>query len=184
MLARRRVLGPTLAALAAVSAVLVASILAGLPAASGASPYIIWLSPTGFEAGQNLAGGNLTLTSPSGDEAYVTTDTAGDLQWVTYPLQISNQLKIKQVITCYKNDHATSYISQVRLGRSKIPPTATVVYDDAANLTSTGGACRNGIIVSPITVSGEITLSLRLNFSATAHAIHLGAIGIVVTTSP
>lgn len=184
MIARRRVLGPSAAALAAAGALLVVTVLAGSPAASGASPHIIWLSPRGFVTGQNIAGGHLTLSSPSGDEEHVITDTVGDLQWVSYPLQISNQLKIRQVITCYKVDNATSYISQVRLTRSKIPPTATVVYDDPADLTSTGGACRTGMMVSPISVSGAITLSLRLKFSSTTHAIDIGAIGIVTTGSP
>jgi hypothetical protein len=144
-----------------------------------ASPHVIWLSPRAWVAGQNIAGGHLTLTSPSGDEQHVTTDTAGDLQWVDYPLQISNQDKIKQVVTCYKVDNARSFISQVRLSRSKIPPTATVVYDDPTDLTSTTGACHNGMVVSFIPVTGEITVSLRLNFASTADAIDIGAVGVV-----
>jgi hypothetical protein len=62
---------------------------------------------------------------------------------------------------------------------SEDPPTATVVYDDRTDLTSTTGACRNGMTVSAIPVNGAITLSLRLNFGATTEAIDIGAIGIV-----
>jgi hypothetical protein len=149
--------------------------------ATAITTHTIWLSPRGFVTGQNLAGGHLSLSSPSGDEEHVTTDTAGDLQWVQYPLQLSSAVNIKQVITCYKVDNAASFISQVRLTRSKIPPTSLVMYDDPANLTSTAGSCRSGLH-SSIPVNGAITLSLRLDFSSTAHAIDIGAIGLVVTS--
>jgi hypothetical protein len=181
VLTRRRIFGPLMAALVALGAVLALALTSGAPLVSGTSPHVIWLSPQAFVAGQNIAGGHLTLSSPSGDEQQVTTDQVGDLQWVVYPLQLSNQSKIRQVITCYKLDSANSFISQVRLARSKIPPTATVVYDDGTDLKSTAGACHNGKVVSGISISGEITLSLRLNFAATSNAIDIGAIGLVVT---
>ena len=175
MLTRTRALAVTIAALIAVGSILVLT-----TATAATSTHTIWLSPRGFVTAQNLAGGHLSMGSPSGDEEHVTTDTTGDLQWVSYPLQLSNGLKIKQVITCYKVDNASSFISQVRLTTSKVPPTATVVYDDPTDLTSTAGACHAGQH-SSISVNGEITLSLRLNFSSTGHAIDIGAIGVVVT---
>ena len=176
---RHRMLASSAAAVAALSAILALTVAFGSPLVSAVSPHVIWLSPRAFVAGQNIAGGHLALSSPSGDEQQVTTDTVGDLQWVDYPLQLSNQLKIKQVITCYKLDSAASFISQVRLSRSKSPPTSTVVYDDGTDLTSTTGACHNGMVASFISVSGEITLSLRLNYASTGDAIDIGAIGIV-----
>ena len=181
MLTRRGILGPLAAAVVGLLAVLALVLATGGPLVSAAPPHIIWLSPQAFQAGQNIAGGHLSFSSPSGDEQHVTTDTVGDLQWVDYPLQLSNQLKVTQVITCYKLDSPRSFISQVRLSRSKIPPTATVVYDDGTDLTSVAGACRNGKVVPGISVSGEITLSLRLNYAATSSAINIGAIGLVVT---
>jgi hypothetical protein len=174
MFARRLVVGAALAGLVAVSSAIVATSVV-----DAAPKYIVWLSPRGFVTGQNIAGGNLTLTSPSGDEEHITTDKAGDLQWVNYPLQLPNDRKIVQVIVCYKLDDATSFISQVRLTMSTIPPTATVMYDDGTDLTSTAGACRSGMVVSGIAVKGEITLGLRLNYASTNHAIDVGAIGIV-----
>jgi hypothetical protein len=165
--------------MAALVAVVALSLAVSAPDVSGAPPKIIWVSPRAFVLGQNIAGGNLTMTSPSGDEQHVTTDKVGDLQWVMLPLQLPNSAKIKRVITCYKLDAATSYISQVRLATSTVPPTATVMYDDGTDLTSTTGVCRYGTTVSPIPVNGEFTLSLRLNFGSTSEAIDIGAIGIV-----
>ena len=175
MLTRTRAVAVAVAGLIAVSSILVLT-----SATAATSTHTIWLSPRGFVTAQNIAGGHLSLASPSGDEEQVTTDTVGDLQWVSYPLQLSNGVKIRQVITCYKVDNASSFISQVRLTTSKVPPTATVVYDDPTDLTSTAGGCHAGKHAS-ISINGEITLSLRLNFSSSGHAIDIGAIGVVVT---
>jgi hypothetical protein len=175
----RTIRAPVAAVVAGILAVVALAVTVGAPDVTGAPPKIIWVSPRAFVAGQNIAGGTLTLTSPSGDEQHVTTSTAGDLQWVDLPLQLPNSARIKRVITCYKVDAPTSFISQVRLSTSTVPPTATVMYDDPTDLTSTAGACRYGMTVSGIPVNGEFTLSLRLDFGSTNEAIDLGAIGIV-----
>jgi hypothetical protein len=175
MFARRKALVALIAGLMAVSSIVVFSAVV-----EAAPKQIIWLSPRAFVAGQNIAGGQLTMSSPSGDEQHVTTNKAGDLQWIDYPLQISSLLKPTQVIVCYKVDNAASYISQVRLSMSTIPPTATVMYDDGTDLTSTTGACRSGMIVSGIAIKGEMTLSLRLNYASPNDAIDIGSVGIVV----
>jgi hypothetical protein len=175
---RRRLTLPAAALTGA--AVLLGVLLATGTSATAVSPHVIWLSPQAFLAGQNIAGGHLSFSSPSGDEQQVTTDRVGDLQWTDYPLQISNQNKILRVITCYKLTSASSFISQVRLASSKVPPTATVVYDDPTDLTSTAGTCHTGMLVAPISVTGEVTLSLRLNFGSTSDAIDIGAVGLVV----
>lgn len=177
MVVRRRAV-PMAALAAGLGAALILTVVVGPSLVSSTSPHIIWLSPSGWVPGDNGAGGHLSLSSPSGDEEHVTTDTPGDFQWVSYPLQLSNQLRIKRVITCYKVDNTASFISQVRLSRSKIPPTATVMYDDPSDLKSTAGACHTGI-AGDVAVSGEITLSLRLKYGSTGHAIDIGAIGIV-----
>ncbi len=175
----RRIRAPLAAGLAGLVAVVALSMAVGAPDVEGAPTKVIWVSPRAFVLGQNIAGGVLTMSSPSGNEQHVTTNKVGDLQWVDLPLQLSNTIKIKRVITCYKLDAATSYISQVRLASSTFPPTATVKYDDGADLLSTTGACHYGMTVSPIPVNSEFTLSLRLNFGSTNEAIDLGAIGIV-----
>jgi hypothetical protein len=177
MAVRRRTI-PFAALGAVVGAALLLTVVAGPSLVSSTSPHIIWLSPRGWVAGQNNAGGQLSLSSPRGDEEHVTTDTPGEGQWVDYPLQLSNQLRIKRVITCYKVDNAASFISTVRLDRSKVPPTATVMYDDGVALTNTAGACHTGVSTD-IAVSGEITLTMDLSFSSTGHAIDIGAVGIV-----
>jgi hypothetical protein len=179
MVRMRTIRVPLAAVSAAVLAVVALSVAVGAPDAAGGPPKIIWVSPRAFVVGQNIAGGTLTLSSPSGDEQHVTTDKVGDSQWVDLPLQLPNSAKIRRVITCYKVDAPTSFISQVRLSTSTYPPSATVMYDDATDLTSTTGVCRYGMTVAPIPVNGEFTLSLRLNFGSTASCVDLGAIGIV-----
>jgi hypothetical protein len=176
---RNRILALTGAGTAALVAFVALGMSVGASDVAGAPTKIYWVSPRAFVVGQNIAGGTLTMSSPSGDEQHVTSDKVGDLQWVDLPLQLPNSAKIKRVITCYKVDAPTSFISQVRLTTSTVPPTATVVYDDPTDLTSTVGACRYGTSVSPIPINGEFTLALRLNFGSTQEAIDLGAIGIV-----
>lgn len=179
MAIRTRIRALLVAGLAGLVAVVALSVAVGAPDAAGAPPKILWVSPLAFVPGQNIAGGVLTLSTPSGDEQHVTTNKVGDLQWIDLPLQLSNTMKIRRVITCYKVDAPTSFISQVRLATSTVPPTATVMYDDPTDLVSTSGQCRYGMTVAPIPVNGEFTLSLRLNFGSTNEAIDLGAIGIV-----
>ena len=179
MVSARTIRAPLAAVSAAAVAIVALGVAVGAPDVAGGPPKIYWVSPRAFLAGQNLAGGILTLSSPSGDEQHVTTDKVGDMQWVDLPLQLPNSAKIRRVITCYKVDAPTSFISQVRLSTSTYPPSATVAYDDGADLTSTTGVCRYGVSVAAIPVNGEFTLSLRLDFGSTQEAIDLGAIGIV-----
>ena len=80
---------------------------------------------------------------------------------------------------CYTNSSVASFISQVRLGRETLPPSAVVVFDDATDLTSTSPVCTTED-AGGVTVDGAITLSLRMNYTSTADTVSIGAVGLLL----
>jgi hypothetical protein len=146
-------------------------------AGKAAGDRTLWISPLGFVAPGRSA---LSLErGAAGDTLTVTTSKAGDLQWLSLPLSVPADLRIKKVIICYRVANERSLITQVRLGQERIPPTALVVHDDAARLSSTKGACYESV-VRGVRPEGAITLALRMNFTDTSDAIDIGAIGLVL----
>ena len=122
-----------------------------------------------------------TLPGGFGNTLRVITDQAGDLQWISLPVFVSESLKIKGVRVCYDLGSATNFISQIRLAEETVPPTALVQHDDGTDLTSVVGEC----VLSPVAdyqPAGAVTVSLRLNFAGTGLGsfIDIGAIGLVV----
>jgi hypothetical protein len=123
---------------------------------------------------------NLVVTRGGfGNTLRVRTGQAGDLQWISLPLIVQENLKIKAVTVCYDLSDSGSFISQVRLSEETTPPTATVMHDDGTDLTSTSAECVESV-VSDYQPGGAVTLSLRLNFGDTADRIDIGAIGLMV----
>jgi hypothetical protein len=112
-----------------------------------------------------------------GNTLRVTTEQAGDLQWLSLPLITPDNLTIKSITVCYDLSSADSFISQIRLSEEKEPPTATVMHDDGTDLTSTDPVCVESA-VDNYQPDGAVTLSLRLNFANTGDRIFIGAIGL------
>jgi hypothetical protein len=143
--------------------------------------HTVWYSPLAMIADENGSGSsNLSLSRGSvGNTLRVTTSAVGDLQWLSLPLLVQDNLLIKAVKVCYDLSNESSYISQVRLAEETVPPSALVQHDDGTDLTSTDPVCIESA-VGNYQPTGAVTLSLRLNFADTAHRIDIGAIGLVV----
>ena len=105
--------------------------------------FMIWYSPLGMEpAPLGSSSSNLEVTRGGfGNTLRVTTQQTGDLQWLSLPLIVQDNLKIKAVTVCYHLSDSGSFISQVRLSEETTPPSATVMHDDGTDLTSTDSEC-------------------------------------------
>ncbi|MAS37014.1 MAG: hypothetical protein CL610_23645 [Anaerolineaceae bacterium] len=143
--------------------------------------FTLWYSALSMIAEENTSGLTRLVLNRGGmgNTLRVTTTLAGDLQWLSLPLVVPDDRNIKSVIVCYQLSNADSYISQVRLSEETVPPSATVIHDDGADLTSTDGECAESD-VTDFQPDGGMTLSLRLNFADTTSAIDIGAIGLVL----
>ena len=140
--------------------------------------HTVWISPLAFQAGQ--FGSNLTFDRGSfGNTLKIGSSAPGDLQWVNAPLSLPSNLKIEKVTVCYTNSSDASFISQVRLGKETLPPSALVVFDDATDLTSTSPVCTTED-AGGITVDGAITLALRMNYTSPDDTVSIGAVGLLL----
>jgi len=144
--------------------------------------HTIWIGPLNFVVSEGAPGWE-TLSIRrgfSGNTIRVMSTVPGDLKWISLPLPIPTNLKIKKVTVCYEvSDPLSSFISQVRLSEEKEPPTATVVHDDPTDLKMTGPTCYESIVGS-LRPQGAITLSLRMNFGDASDHIDIGAIGVLL----
>lgn len=123
----------------------------------------------------------LSLDMPSVKHAdlRISSNTEGDLQWITMHVPYKFGGTIKSIILCYQVSSEDSYISQIRLSEYLIPPKALVKHDDGTDLTNTEGTCYISN-VDDFKPAGSVNLSLRLNFTNTDDIIHLGALGVLV----
>ncbi|MBI4927998.1 MAG: hypothetical protein HY835_09550 [Anaerolineae bacterium] len=139
--------------------------------------YCVWHSPLEFLSPTNshliLEKGNV------GSGIRVKSSQAGDLQWLLMGLNLPSGTTIRGVMINYRCSTANSYISQVRLTSTKLPPTALVIHDDPADLKSTTAAIYQSVVANRIT-DGTITLELRLNYVNTTDSIDFGAIGLLL----
>ena len=140
----------------------------------------LWISP--LDASADATSTLMFDRGSFGNTLRVTTSAPGDLQWVNVPLALPSDLRIKRVIVCYSVDDAASFISQVRLSKETLPPTAFVVHDDGTDLTSTVATCAAAPTggMAGLVVDAAFTLNLRLNFASVAHSIDIGAVGLVL----
>jgi hypothetical protein len=114
-----------------------------------------------------------------GNTLEVACTSIGDLKWIALPFLLPADRVIKKVLVCYQLSNARSFISQVRLTKETLPPSAVVQHDDPTDLTSTIPALYESA-VGNVATDGAITLELRLNFTNTADKVSIGAIGIVL----
>jgi hypothetical protein len=145
---------------------------------------MIWYSPlnmVGVPLGSSES--NLILTRGGfGNTLRVSSSQAGDLQWLSLPLIVDDNLAITGVTVCYELSNERSFISQIRLSEEKEPPSATVMHDDGTDLTSTTSECVESAVTN-YQPGGAVTLSLRLNFGNGGDRIYIGAVGLMVGPS-
>jgi hypothetical protein len=121
----------------------------------------------------------ILLRGNFGNTLEVRCNSTGDLKWISLPLLLPADRVIKNVRVCYQLTNSLSFISQVRLSKETLPPSALVVHDDGTDLTSTAPTIYDSS-VGNVAIDGAITLELRLNFASTSDRILVGAIGIVL----
>lgn len=141
----------------------------------------IWLSPLSLVSGSS----EVTIV-PSVftnlNAAAITSTNLGSNNRVLLGLNLSSNQKIDSIIINYRLLNSASFIDQIRLTEMTNPNFATVINDDATDLTSTIAA-RYSSSVGGVTVNGTITLILFLNFADPGDIIYIGAIGVVVSQS-
>lgn len=139
--------------------------------------YSVWYSPLEFLAPTNS---HLIIDKGYvGSGIRVKSSQPGDLQWMLLGLNLPAGITIRGVVLNYRCSSANSYISQVRLTSTKLPPTALVIHDDPADLRNTTASTYQSIVPHLIT-DGTITLALRLNYGNTTDSIDFGAIGLLL----
>jgi hypothetical protein len=143
------------------------------PATSRAE--VVVLGETDWVSGDS----RLTLDMPSVTHAglIVSSNSAGDYQWISMTIPFAWGKKITGIYLCYKTPNQGTYISQIRLAEYTVPGTAGVAYDDPTDLFDPDGACYFSS-VGNYTPGGSVDLSLRLNFANAEDEIWLGALAI------
>jgi hypothetical protein len=161
---------------------------------SAQADELMWIDHLGFLAGDpsvdvsfnavnsGVGGGLAGLiieSSTSGEEA-----EGGGNKVVETGLSVPPGYLVEGVRVCYELSSEASFISQIRLAQVQDPPsTATVVLDDATDLTSPGPVCADSAVTSVNPADGAVLLSLRVNFGDIGDrivvrgvALHLAAI--------
>lgn len=150
------------------------------PFTASQAEYTSWGSPLGGLTNNS----SLTITPGlPGTSLHIVTSSAGDFQWVTFPLTLPSNMTIEGVQLCYALSNASSFISQIRLSRMTTPDYTVVMHDDPTDLTDPGPICVTSEVYS-MDVDGTVSLSLRMNFANAGDWIDIGAIGIVLQDVP
>ena len=135
------------------------------------------LGNTGWVSGDDRL--TLDMPSVSHPDLRITSNAAGDLQWIEMHIPFTLGGTIKGIYLCYKTPNEGTFISQIRLAEYLIPGTATVRHDDPTDLVSSEGSCYLST-VGNYTPGGSVNLSLRLNFANPGDRIDLGALGVLI----
>jgi len=121
----------------------------------------------------------------------VTSSTTGDIaqgggnKVVTMGVHTAPGYLITGVRVCYELSNARTFISQIRLAQTQLPPnTQLVMLDDGTDHTDPGPRCVNSTRTSIDPVNGAVTLDLRLNFGNTADRINILAVGLLLRKKP
>jgi len=102
-------------------------------------------------------------------------------------LQVPPGFLISGVRVCYELSNSRSFISQIRLAQVQDPPSlASVLLDDATDLTNAGPVCVNSTdLTTPIDPSkGAVRLNFRVNFGDVTDRIVLRAVGLNLLVDP
>jgi len=151
-------------------------------------PVVMWINhlaflpgdpsvTTSFNAIQSGVGGLSGLdihSSTTGENAQ-----GGGNKVVEVGLQVPPGWRIRRVRVCYQSTNARTFISQIRLAQVQNPPSsASVLLDDGTDLTNPGPICVNSAATNVNPATGEVLLSLRVNFGSTSDIIVLRAVGL------
>ncbi len=139
----------------------------------------IWLSPTDYVTGDPAL--QIEYPSVSHPSTIVTSETTGDLKWISLSLRLPEDTIIEEVIICYQVSNARSFISQLRLAEMGTPDHVLVRHDDPTDLQSTTPARYSSLVPGVVPARGTaMMLELRLTFQDTEDRISFGAVGVRV----
>ncbi len=155
---------------------------------AGYAQAATWYSPlTGVAVGTDGHDTLILVKPDSPPEAIIVTSTstspvgAVDEQWVQIGLPAEGQKQIKGLEVCYQVSTAnpgSTFIETVKLTRMTAPDTPFILFESTTPLDSTTPLCQD-FSISPKTVKGAITLSLRMVFGDAADSIKIGGIKLV-----
>ena len=133
---------------------------------------------TSFNAVNSGVGGGLTglviQSTTTGQNAQ-----GGGNKVVHMGLQVPPGYSIRGVRVCYELSNKRSFISQIRLAQIQNPPSsASVLLDDGTDLTNPGPICVDSAATTVNPATGEVLISLRVNFGNTADKICVRALGL------
>jgi hypothetical protein len=150
---------------------------------------ILWVNPldllpgdgsvtTSFDYVNSGVGGGLAglvvRSSTTGENA-----ASGGNKVVWMGLEIPPGWRVRGVRTCYELSGQRSFISQVRLSQLQDPPaTASVLLDDATDLTNTGPVCVDSQQADIDPAVGAVFLSYRVNFGDVGDRIVIRGVGL------
>jgi hypothetical protein len=132
------------------------------------------LPPSGFV----VDAGSSALALSKSLNLVVSTDEAGDAQWIVQRVALQEGDVIDAVAVCYSAPNLGTFISRLRLTGPESTG-ASVRHDDDTDLTSATDDCH----VSPVSdyaPGGAIELALRLHFANATHSIRIGAVSVHV----
>lgn len=182
-------------------AAVVAGALSLVPVA-GHADQLMWIDHLGFLAGDpsvNVSfnavnsgvGGGLSgliiESTTTGEEA-----EGGGNKVVETALSVPPGYLVNGVRVCYETKSSElavpSFISQIRLAQVQDPPaTATVLLDDAADLTNAGPICVDSAAPFAGTINpadGAVLLSLRVSFGDIADRIVVRGVALHLAVDP
>ena len=115
----------------------------------------------------------------------VTSSTTGEVaqsggnKVVTMAVHTLPDYLIRGVRVCYELSNTRTFLSQIRLSQTQLPPnTQLVKLDDGTDQTDPGPRCVSSTATTIDPAQGAVTLDLRVNFGNTSDQINILAVGL------
>jgi hypothetical protein len=107
----------------------------------------------------------------------VSTDEAGDAQWIVQTVAVDEGDVIDAVAVCYSAPNLGTFISRLRLSEFGGLGDAFIRHDDDTDLTSATDDCHVSL-VGDYSPAGAVELALRLHFANATHSIKIAAVSV------
>jgi hypothetical protein len=155
---------------------------------------VMWVNPldllagdlsvtTTFDAVSSGVGGGLAgLVVHSSTTGEIAQGGGNKVVWMG--LEVPPGWHITGVRVCYELSNKGSFISQIRLTQLQNPPsTATVLLDDATDLTNPGPVCHDSQATNIDPAKGAVFISFRVKFRDVADRIVIRGVGLRLTAA-